>query len=366
MKSLKKALAATDAVVAVTGVAGVGKSTLVRRALDAIPGEKHLVRIGRMQLGHDEILEFLLEEFGAGDLPKSTIRKINLFRDLLTERTQNGARVIIVVEDAVRIGQDALAELESLTAADADQHDGANLVLMGDEALLQQLSDPALLRLKQRTRLRHAVTPLSASELLGYLKHCFRLAGNEFDIIFGPGCDKVLFAHSQGNPRVANNLVEAVLTAAAEQGVAKIDTALIKTVATEEFGLTADTTIIEPQPAESTPTAPPQPAAKPEPVTQPEEAAAPEATPSEAAEPTARAEAAAKDDDIPELIQDTLPDLEVLAPGLAAKGLVISPESEPEPEPARAPDAPPAPGAAADDDIPTLFESARIAAPQQA
>ncbi|MDX1508337.1 MAG: hypothetical protein R3358_08660, partial [Woeseiaceae bacterium] len=63
-----------------------------------------------------------------------------------------------------------------------------------------------------------------------------------------------------------------------------------------------------------------------------------------------------------------LPDLEVLAPGLAAKGLVISPESEPEPEPARAPDAPPAPGAgaAADDDIPTLFESARIAAPQQA
>ena len=313
MKSLKNALGPADAVVAVTGVPGVGKSTLVRRALEAIPGDTQIIRIGRMQLGHDEVLEFLLEELDAAEFPKSTIKKINLFRELLANRSAGGARVIVVVEDAVRIGEDALAELESLTAADADQTDGANLVLMGDDTLLQQMAEPALLRLKQRTRLRHAVLPLNASELLGYLKHCFRLAGNEYDVIFAAGCDKALFAHSQGNPRVANNLVESVLTAAAENSVEQIDAALIKSVATEEYGLTADTTIIEPLPS---------------PMPEPE----PEATADSAAEAPVN-ESPLADDGIPDLIQDTLPDLEVLAPGLAAKGLVISPESEPAPEP---------------------------------
>ncbi len=307
MAGMRKGLATSEAVVVVTGQPGIGKSTLVNRAIDAISGDKFVIRISRMQLGHDEVLEFLLDKLDATDIPAGTIKKIILFRELLALRTKAGTRVIIVVEDAVRIGEDALAEFEALTTADSDHPDGANMILMGDDTLLERLEAPALLRLKQRTHMRQQVLPLSAGELQGYLKHCFRLAGGEFDLAFAAGAGKMLADLSQGNPRVANKLVESMLTAATEEKATKVDTAQITKIASDEHGLTTDS--------------PAATAVEPEPDPEPE----------------------------PVLIQDTLPDLEVLAPGLAAQGLVISAESEP----------PPPVGG----EIPTLFSSTRLKAP---
>ena len=143
MAGMRKGLAASEAIVVVTGQPGVGKSTLVNRAIDAISGDKLVIRISRMQLGHDEVLEFLLDKLDASDIPASTIKKINPFRDELAKRTGAGTRVLIVVEDAVRIGEDALAEFEALTAADTDHSEGANIILMGDDTLLERLASLA-------------------------------------------------------------------------------------------------------------------------------------------------------------------------------------------------------------------------------
>ena len=329
MAGMRKGLVASEAIVVVTGQPGVGKSTLVNRAIDAISGDKLVIRISRMQLGHDEVLEFLLDKFDASNIPASTIKKINLFRDLLAKRTKAGTRVFIVIEDAVRIGEDALAEFEALTATDTDHPEGATIILMGDDALPERLAAPALLRLKQRTRLQQEILPLSAGELQGYLKHCFRLAGGEFDLAFATGTAQMLFDLSKGNPRVANKLVESMLTAATEKKATKVDTALIKQVASDEHGLTVDTPAAKPKPVAAVPASAAAVAAKP----------APEPDPKPEPEP----------EPVPELIQDTLPDLEVLAPGLAAQGLVISPEAEP--------------ASSATDEIPTLFSSTRLKAP---
>ncbi len=286
MSGIKKAFAATEAVVVVTGEPGVGKSTLVTRAIDAIAGEKLVIPVSRMQLGHDEVPEFLLEKLDANDIPASTIRKINLCRDLLAARTSAGTRVFILIEDAARLGEDALAEFEALTAPDTGFAAGANIVLMGDDSLAQLLSAPALVRLQQRTRMRHSVPPLAASELLAYLNHCFRLAGGEFNLIFAEGTGQALFDLSKGNPRVVNNLVDSLLSAAAEKKVSKIDRAMVAKVAGENFALSADSA-----PAAAAPT--PQPPAT-------------VAVPAE--------------NEIPHLIEDTQPELTILEiPVLAAE-----------------------------------------------
>jgi type II secretory pathway predicted ATPase ExeA len=322
MAGLKKALAAPDAIVCVTGPVGVGKTTTVRRALSAIGSNQVVVTVGRMQLGHDEVLELLLEEMGV-EMPAGTVQRFTAFRRLLLQHADAGARVFIVVEDMMRVGPDALAELEALTASDAGVSEGASIILMGDKGSDKALHTPQLERLRQRLRLKQAISPLDSKELLGYFKHCFRLAGAEFDAVFEDGSASVLHRLSDGIPRVANNLVESSLISAAENRLDKVNVAQIKLVADEEYGLRingeappATPVIAEPEAAAASPATEmvPEPVAEiPEPV-------------AEIPEPVAEIE-----DDVPAMIQDTLPDLEVLNADLVQPAVDPVPEWERDP-----------------------------------
>jgi general secretion pathway protein A len=322
---LQKALATEDAIVCLSGAVGAGKTTIAKRALDGIGTNRAIVTIGRMVFGHDEVLELLLAGLGARQLPKSTVHRFATLRRILQHFSEQDVRVFILIEDAIRVGFDALSELEALTAADAGVSNGANLILLGDERLGELILDPKLARIKQRIRSRQTVAAQSETEMLGYLKHSFRLAGREFDTIFEDGSLAALHRLSDGVPRVVNNLLESVLVAAAEAGTDKISSQLIERIAAEEFGLTGEhrvadfEAIIEQADAVASP--------EPESELEPEPAPVPEP----------------EIEDIPELIQDTLPALAILAPELAAAAAAefeqeptlvpeILPQSQSEPE----------------------------------
>jgi type II secretory pathway predicted ATPase ExeA len=315
MAGLKKALSVPDAIVSVNGPVGVGKTTIVRRALDAIGKQRVIITVGRMQLGHDEMLELLLEEMGA-ELPSGIVQRFTTFRRLLKEHADNSIRVFFVVEDVARVGLDALSELEALTASDAGVSEGANVVLMGDDGANEVLQAAQLARLRQRLRLRQVIAPLGASELMAYFKHCFRLAGKEFDLVFEDGCADVLHRLSSGIPRMANNLIESSLISAVENRLERVNVAQIKLVASEEYGLDLKQEQPTPAAAVAEPVAPPKVAPEPTPTPAPAPISEPVPDPTPeivADEPVP----ASTDDQIPELIQDTLPDLEILAPALA-------------------------------------------------
>ena len=392
MAGLKKALQSQHAVVAVSGSAGAGKSTLVRKALDAIADTHRTVRIGRMSLDGADALEFLLEELGVTKLPRGTIRQFTTLREKLGNMEAQGKRLVIVIEDAIRTGVETMAELEALTAADAGESGGAAIVVMGDERLGAFLQDPQLARLAQRIRLRHTIAPLSPAELRGYLAHCFRQAGKPLEEIFVPDAAVVIHDLCGGNPRIAINLVDAALEAAASSGMSPVDSKFIADVGAHQLGLVASGKLA----AEPAPQAAPKQAAAPEPVAvpkakaepAPEPVKAPRAEPGiqtveprvepvtaarPAPEPVAAAPARAEpaeapaaasqpdsakqadpvivfsdepmderldDEEIPELIQDTLPDLEVLAPEVMERKAL---EDTPEPEPMLDVEAEPAP-----------------------
>jgi type II secretory pathway predicted ATPase ExeA len=213
------------------------KTTVVNRALEAITSKRAVARVGRMQLAADEVLELLLTEYNVSRQPNGTIQRFAAFKRLLHDWAIGGTRAFIIVEDAERIGNDALIELEALTASDSGDSAGASIVLMGQPSLAERLSLPDLARLKQRTRLRQTIVPFTAAEVQGYVKHCIRAAGGDFDAIFDPGAIDMLYRCSEGVPRVINNLCESVLAAAAEAGASLVMPQLVQHVASEEFGL---------------------------------------------------------------------------------------------------------------------------------
>jgi general secretion pathway protein A len=235
MNSLTKGLGASDAVVTVTGPVGVGKTTIVNRALESISPGRMVAWVGRMQLAADEVLELLLTGFGVNRQAKGTIQRFAAFRRLLAERAAAGAQVAIVVEDAHRIGIDALVELEALTAADTGDTTSANLILMGRPDLNKFLSAPELDRLRQRNRLRQKIDAFGAAEVSGYMKHCIREAGGNYDAIFDPGIAEIVLGCSEGIPRIINTLCESALTAAAGDGASRVTESLMRQVALDAF-----------------------------------------------------------------------------------------------------------------------------------
>ena len=227
MAGLKKALQSQDAVIAVYGSPGAGKSTLVAKALDAVADTHRSVRIGRMSLDGADALEFLLEELGVTELPRGTIRQFAALREKLGQLESEGKRLVIVVEDAVLTGVDTMAEFEALTAADAGESGGAAIVVMGDERLDDFLKDRQLARLAQRIRQRHEIPPLSPAELRGYLAHCFRKAGKAFEEIFDADAAVVIHDLCNGNPRIANMIcIGALMKATGMFALDAIDRAL--------------------------------------------------------------------------------------------------------------------------------------------
>ena len=288
MVRLRKALQVQDAVVLVAGRAGCGKSTLVVKALEAVAATHRSVYVSRMSLRGSDILEYLLEELGETDLPNGPIRQFSLLRETLSRLEEAGTRVVIVVEDALRLGAESLAELEALTAADAGKSGGAALVVMGDARLSQFLPNPQLTRLAQRVHHCHQVLPMSEPELRGYLTHCIRRAGGEYQKVLAPDAVTAIRDLSQGIARVANKIVEGAMTAAVADGAQPIDADLIVDVAGREFGL------------KTAPATPPQPVV----------ITAPEPLVESSSEKSS-------EDDIPELIADELPDHEELAPEIA-------------------------------------------------
>jgi type II secretory pathway predicted ATPase ExeA len=307
MAALHRALQVQDAVVLVAGPAGCGKSTLVAKALEALVATHRTVRVGRMSLRCSDVLEHLLEELGETDLPHGPIRRSALLREKLAQQESTGTRVVVVIEDALRLGAESLAELEALTAADAGESNGAALVVMGDARLGQLLPDPQLTRLAQRLQHCHQVRPMSDPELRGYLRHSLRQAGADFDTVFAPDVATTLRDLSQGITRVANKIVEAALSAAAASRTRPLSAAFVADVAGREFGLKTKTVAV------------------PEPV--------PEPTSSSTAEPVivfAEETSDGLDSDDPGLIRHTLTDLELPTP--EATGAETEPAATEQPE----------------------------------
>jgi type II secretory pathway predicted ATPase ExeA len=306
LSSIKKAVSGTDAVITLTGPVGCGKSTAVAHSLSAVSGKNAIVRVGRFPLQRGELLDLMFDHMRIQQRPQRGNQKLALFRQLLFNLAQNDSRMFVLVEDAPFLGPDMLAELEVVTAADTGPSDGAAVVLMGDEYLKELLASKSLARLRQRIRLRRKLEPCGIEELGGYLRHCFRQAGGDFDKIFTGGSVELLHELSGGILRVANNLVESSMEATAHAKVDVVALDVIRQIADEEFGLTGKFSRLpeigrkQPEPrhtddatAELVALSLPEPGAAPAP---PVPAQGPEED----------------EDDIPELIQDTQPSLAIL------------------------------------------------------
>jgi type II secretory pathway predicted ATPase ExeA len=289
---LKIALTARDSIAVITGPVGVGKTTIVQRAMEKMGSERLVAILGRTQVGSDELVDLLLAQFGVVREPTKRFECLKTFNRILNDRAEAGERVFIVIEDAERLGAELLEELEALTASDGGSCVGANIILMGPQKLDKLITKPSLERVRQRIRLQQTLERFTAEECEAYLRHRINAAGGDFDAMFDAGAPLMVRRCSGGIPRVINSLCETALTVAADSKVAQVSGKIVFKVAVEVFGMSPGDA-----PASQAPRTTPGPlapaATPPVPVRAPQKAAPAKATAPAPQKPAAKSPAPA-------------------------------------------------------------------------
>jgi type II secretory pathway predicted ATPase ExeA len=217
------------ALAAVTGQAGMGKTTAVTAFVRTLPANAHHI----IYLGHDQHGGSLFRRFalGLGLKPKQWRHQIALqvSQYLQDNEALAGRRIVVIVDEAHLLSDTTLEELRLLTNSDFDQGSPIALFLLGQLSLRTRLKEPVFAALNQRIRYRYALEGFSAEECLAYIKHRLVGAGASSDL-FTDGALKLIFEASGGIPREVNNIALSCLLKAAD---GKVDQRLVKQVIDE-------------------------------------------------------------------------------------------------------------------------------------
>lgn len=198
-----------------TGDVGVGKTTLLRAALEALPRDVAVAFVlNTHQLSPDDLLGTVVREFGIPGQPNSRVDRLYAMADFLVSCAREGQNAVLVVDEAQNLSAEALEEVRLLSNYETLGEKLLQIVLCGQSELRKTLDQPALRSLRQRIALEHHVEPLAEKEVRAYLGHRIAMAGGRFDEIFKPGVEQLLHAATRGYPRTLNILVDRVLLAA--------------------------------------------------------------------------------------------------------------------------------------------------------
>ena len=221
-----------------TGEVGTGKTTVIRSLLEQLPGHADVALILNPRVTPAEFLLTICEELhvhvaesGRG----STKTLMDLLGRHLLDMHARGRRVVLIVDEAQNLSTETLEQVRLLTNLETATTKLLQIILIGQPELRALLDQPELRQLAQRITGRYHLSPLSAEETAGYVKHRMRVAGATAEV-FTPAALREIHRLSGGIPRVINVICDRALLGAFTQEDHRAGAALIRQAASEVYG----------------------------------------------------------------------------------------------------------------------------------
>lgn len=217
LSNLQYGITARKGITLLLGEAGMGKTTLLRKALTlrVRPGDadqEGWVYLNNPTLTRQEFLEVLADGFRLG--PAAAASKTRLLTGLqqtLLERHRRGQASALIVDEAQSLPPELLEELRLLVNIESDTEKLLPLVLAGQPELAERLNEHGLRQLKQRISLRCRLRALTLRETASYIATRIRLAGGDAGRVFTR--DAVIAVHeaAEGIPRTISVICDNAL-----------------------------------------------------------------------------------------------------------------------------------------------------------
>ena len=208
-------LRAKKPLIAVVGEPGTGKTTVLHSVLAAMADYKYSVLdVTNPKLSAEALLRRIalyLDMSGAGTFTMADLDHVHA--RILTLHGEED-RLAIVIDEAQAMSHDALELLRLFSNYEASRRGIAQIVLVGQPQLWDNLRRPELTGLRDRIAIRAVLAPLSRAEATDYLEYRFRQAGSTAAEILTPDSVTLLLDHAGGIPRRINTIVDNALITA--------------------------------------------------------------------------------------------------------------------------------------------------------
>ena len=249
---LEYGLAGRPGITVIVGEAGTGKTTLVRKALQASAGEATVVHLLNPTLTRAEFYEYLVNGFGF--TREATGSKTQFLRELEAHLAdESKPRLALVVDEAQSVPYELLEEIRLLTNTESINGRSIALALVGQPELARRLDEGRLRQLKQRVVLRCSLTPLTLKDTAAYITGRVHTAGGEAVRLFTRDAVVAIHRHSNGIPRVISVICDNALVSGFAADQRPVGANIVEEVC-KSLALLLEPRPTEAAPAEAAPT----------------------------------------------------------------------------------------------------------------
>ena len=191
-----------------TGEVGTGKTTLLQALLKRLDPGTAVAYVFDSTLAFDEILEYVLTDYGIGRPGESRAQRLFALNHFLIERRRAGATTVLIIDEAQNLEPPTLERVRLLSNFESTTEKLLQIVLVGQPELEDRLARPELRQLRQRVGLHCTIPSLTPTETRDYLRSRLRIAGARDLGLFSEAAVRRIAGHARGIPRVINLLAD--------------------------------------------------------------------------------------------------------------------------------------------------------------
>ncbi len=204
--------------VLITGDIGSGKTTVGRAMCERVGHAATIVNITHSHRDGDSLIRQTLRALNIRtQRGEDHGRMLERLGSYLLDRINQARPVVLFVDEAQTLSDDALEELRLMSTFDTSTQKAIQIVLVGQPELRQHIANTRrLAALRQRIVLAKHLRPLDMQDVVRYVEHRIRIAGNDPTtpapgVRFEAGAFNRIHQTTHGIPRLINVICDNAL-----------------------------------------------------------------------------------------------------------------------------------------------------------
>jgi general secretion pathway protein A len=185
---------------------GMGKTSLLFQYLESLRENARTVFLFQTQGDSRDLMRYLLADLGVDGTGKDLPEMHSILNQVLMEEMRAGRRFVLVIDEAQNLDERVLESIRLLSNFETPWAKLMHIVMAGQPELADLLARASMAQLRQRISFYIRIKPFTAEETDAYISHRLRVAGYQGPPLFTVGAQRLIAEHSEGTPRVINNI----------------------------------------------------------------------------------------------------------------------------------------------------------------